>query len=102
MTVTSSPTASTNAGSSELRPIDLLRPNPLNPRGELDPAGLDELADSMRAQGVLQPLLVTPGGLVLGMEGAEEHALPPGATRHPYKLGGAKRAIIEFRSEYRE
>jgi ParB family chromosome partitioning protein len=65
MTGTSSPTASTKAGSSELRPIDLLRPNPLNPRGELVPAGLDELADSMRAQGVLQPLLVTPGGLVV-------------------------------------
>jgi len=41
--------------------------------------------------------LVTPGGLVLGMEGAEEHALPPGATRHPYALGGAKRAIITYR-----
>jgi 16S rRNA (guanine527-N7)-methyltransferase len=41
--------------------------------------------------------LVTRGGLVLGMEGAEEHALPPGATRHPYALGGAKRAIITYR-----
>jgi len=51
--------------STEFRPIDALRPNPLNPRGELHPAGLDELADSIRAQGVLQPLLVTPGGEVV-------------------------------------
>jgi ParB family chromosome partitioning protein len=51
--------------STEIRPIDALRPNPLNPRGELHPAGLEELADSIRAQGVLQPLLVTPGGVVV-------------------------------------
>ena len=41
--------------------------------------------------------LVTPGGLVLGIKGAKTHALPPGATRHPYALGGAKRAIITYR-----
>src|SRR5215831_16678747 len=65
MTTTSSPTAIMVTGSAEVRPILSLRPNPLNPRGELDPAGLDELADSIRAQGVLQPLLVTPGGVVV-------------------------------------
>ena len=41
--------------------------------------------------------LVVPGGVVLGMEGAEEHALPPGATRHPYRLGRAARAIVVWR-----
>lgn len=30
--------------------------------------------------------LVRPGGVVLGMEGAEQHPLPPGARRHPYTL----------------
>jgi ParB family chromosome partitioning protein len=65
MTTTSSPPATTVSGSAEVRPILSLRPNPLNPRGELDPAGLDDLADSIRAQGVLQPLLVTPGGVVV-------------------------------------
>lgn len=49
----------------DTRPVESLRPNPLNPRGELDPAGLQELADSIRAQGVLQPLLVTPDNLVV-------------------------------------
>src|SRR5207302_2048419 len=53
------------ASSTETRPVNDLRPNPLNPRGELHAAGLDELADSIRAQGVLQPLLVTPGGVVV-------------------------------------
>jgi ParB family chromosome partitioning protein len=47
------------------RPIAELRPNPLNPRGDVDDSGLEELAESIRAQGVLQPLLVTPGGVVV-------------------------------------
>jgi 16S rRNA (guanine527-N7)-methyltransferase len=38
--------------------------------------------------------LVKPGGTVLAMEGAEEHPLPPGATRRPYRLGNAQRAIV--------
>src|SRR6266851_2252222 len=46
-----------------------LRPSPLNPRGELDPAGIDELAASIAAHaaqgGILQPLLVTPNGTVV-------------------------------------
>ncbi len=46
-------------------PIARLRPNPLNPRTELQTAGLEELAGSIRAQGVLQPLLVTPQGVVV-------------------------------------
>lgn len=49
----------------ELRAVHALHPNPLNPRGELDPSGLNELADSIRAQGILQPLLVTPDGIVV-------------------------------------
>ncbi len=38
--------------------------------------------------------LVRTGGLVLGMEGADEIALPPGAVRHRYELGDRTRAII--------
>src|SRR5437879_6464736 len=50
-------------------PAAKLRPSPLNPRGELDPAGIDELAASIAAHaaqgGILQPLLVTPYGTVV-------------------------------------
>src|SRR5579859_6911917 len=53
------------APSTETRRVDALRPNPLNPRAESHSAGLDELADSIRAQGVLQPLLVTSAGVVV-------------------------------------
>jgi 16S rRNA (guanine527-N7)-methyltransferase len=38
--------------------------------------------------------LVRSGGLVVGMEGSEQHDLPTGAARHPYTLGDRTRAII--------
>jgi ParB family chromosome partitioning protein len=41
-------------------PVDAIRPNPRQPRHLIDPGGLKDLADSIRAHGVLQPLLVKP------------------------------------------
>lgn len=42
--------------------------------------------------------LVRPGGTVLGMEAAEQFELPAAASRHPYSLGSAKRAVIVLRT----
>ena len=56
---------SNSEAATQTRSIASLRPNPLNPRAEIEGAGLEELAESIRAQGVLQPLLVTPGGVVV-------------------------------------
>lgn len=44
--------------------IDLLQPNPLQPRGLISPESLSELADSIRTHGVLEPLVIakTPAG----------------------------------------
>lgn len=39
-------------------PLDRIRPNPYQPRGEMNLDQLQELADSIRAHGVLQPLVV--------------------------------------------
>jgi ParB family chromosome partitioning protein len=47
------------AGAQEM-PIELLRRNPDQPRRQFDQADLDELADSIREKGVLQPILVRP------------------------------------------
>ncbi|MCS6987676.1 MAG: ParB/RepB/Spo0J family partition protein [Sphingomonadaceae bacterium] len=41
-------------------PIDLIEPNPAQPRRRFDEAALAELAASIRAQGILQPLLLRP------------------------------------------
>ena len=38
--------------------LDRIRPNPLQPRRVFDPAGLQELAESIRQHGILQPLTV--------------------------------------------
>jgi ParB family chromosome partitioning protein len=43
-------------------PIDRLQPNRLQPRSVFDDEGLEELAASIREQGVVQPLVVTPAG----------------------------------------
>ena len=40
--------------------VQSLEPNPHQPRGPVDPASLEELAASIRAHGILQPLLVRP------------------------------------------
>ena len=44
--------------------IDLLQPNPLQPRGLIAPESLAELADSIKTHGILEPLVVakTPAG----------------------------------------
>lgn len=37
---------------------------------------------------------VKPSGIVLGFEAVPRDDLPPTATRHPYELGGKRRAIV--------
>ena len=45
-----------------LMPITALHPNPNQPRRHFDDAALRELADSIKSQGIIQPLLVRPQG----------------------------------------
>lgn len=54
------PGASPGATGEGLRnlPIEMLEPGPFQPRGPMDQAPLQELADSIREHGVLQPILV--------------------------------------------
>ena len=41
-------------------PVGSLQPGKYQPRTQMDPASLDELAASIRAQGLMQPILVRP------------------------------------------
>ena len=43
-------------------PLDLIRPGRYQPRSVFDEEKLAELADSIRAQGVVQPVVVRPVG----------------------------------------
>jgi ParB family chromosome partitioning protein len=51
--------AQAEAGGVRLLALDLLLPNPHQPRTTFDPAALDELAASIGAHGIIQPLVVT-------------------------------------------
>ncbi len=47
-------------GSARQLPIEALAPSPDQPRKRFDPQLLDELAASIRVQGIIQPIVVTP------------------------------------------
>jgi ParB family chromosome partitioning protein len=57
-------------------PIEMLEPGPFQPRGPMEPAPLQELADSIREHGVLQPILVRP---------------KPGGDGQSYEIVGGER-----------
>jgi ParB family chromosome partitioning protein len=53
------PTQGNRAGAQTLA-VEMLEPSHFQPRGDIDPASLAELTDSIRTRGILQPLLVRP------------------------------------------
>ncbi len=52
--------AATRARTPQKLPIEFLRPNPRNPRKSFGEEGLEELAESIKDQGMIQPLLARP------------------------------------------
>ena len=60
----SAASAEASAGRGGVREIEIarIRPNPNQPRVQFDEEALDELADSIRERGVLQPILLRPEG----------------------------------------
>jgi ParB family chromosome partitioning protein len=58
------PDAEAQSSRGGVREIDIanIRPNPNQPRVQFDEAALDELAESIRQRGVLQPILLKPDG----------------------------------------
>ncbi|MDT8384442.1 MAG: ParB/RepB/Spo0J family partition protein, partial [Gammaproteobacteria bacterium] len=59
-----SATEAADVGGTELRevPVDLLQPGKYQPRTDMHPESLEELANSIRAQGVVQPIVIRPIG----------------------------------------
>ena len=55
--------AAARPGWAHMLPIELLHPNPDQPRKVFSEAELDELTVSIREKGVIQPLLVRPSGI---------------------------------------
>ena len=67
-------------------PIEMLEPGPFQPRGPMEPAPLQELADSIREHGVLQPILVRP------KPGGDGRPLPDHRRRAPLARRPARAA----------
>jgi Lrp/AsnC family transcriptional regulator for asnA, asnC and gidA len=62
--------------------VDKIKPNPYQPRREFDPNRLNDLADSIRMYGVLQPLVVTRKEIIKDDGGlATEYELIAGERR---------------------
>ncbi len=63
--------------------LDSIRPNPRQPRQEFDQQALEDLAGSIKEQGVLQPIMVRP------VPGSQEYELVAGERRlRASKLAG--------------
>ena len=56
------PPRSAEPGPRRSIPVEFLKPNPNQPRRQFDPAAIEDLAHSIRARGMLQPILVRPLG----------------------------------------
>jgi ParB family transcriptional regulator, chromosome partitioning protein len=56
------PESATDAPAPELRdvPVELIRPNPDQPRSRIDERAIGDLAESVAAAGIVQPLIVCP------------------------------------------
>ncbi|MBX9698708.1 MAG: ParB/RepB/Spo0J family partition protein [Acetobacteraceae bacterium] len=52
--------AATSDGAQRSLPIEAIEPGPFQPRNAMDPGALQELSDSIRTHGLLQPILVRP------------------------------------------
>ncbi|MFH1686289.1 MAG: ParB/RepB/Spo0J family partition protein [bacterium] len=50
------------SGRTRMVPLDRLQPNPMQPRRDFDQAALEELAASLRRDGLMQPLVVRQNG----------------------------------------
>ncbi len=55
----SGPSGADRSGSPRELPIEAIEPNPEQPRKHFDPTRLQELAESIKTQGIIQPIVVT-------------------------------------------
>ena len=63
--------------------VGSLQPGKYQPRTQMDSASLEELAASIRAQGLMQPILVRPLGDTLGEESFRNHRWRTALARRP-------------------
>lgn len=72
------PALNDDASAQKTLAVDLMQPGKYQPRQTMDEGALEELANSIRAQGVMQPLLVRPIG---ARQGGERYEIIAGERR---------------------
>jgi ParB family chromosome partitioning protein len=73
-------------------PLSVIAPNPNQPRTSIDDAQIDELADSVRKVGILQPIIVRPHGEEYQIVAGERRwraARAAGLEKVPVRVMGA-------------
>jgi ParB family chromosome partitioning protein len=82
-------------------PVDKISPNPDQPRAQIDPASIVELSESIRRDGVLQPIIVQPRGAGYELVAGERRlraAVMAGMVNIPAKIlteiDDQKRAVL--------
>ncbi|MBW6514165.1 MAG: ParB/RepB/Spo0J family partition protein [Candidatus Syntrophosphaera sp.] len=73
-------------------PIDRIKTNPYQPRRNFDPASLAELAESIKANGIIQPLIVTK------TEGSDYELIAGERRLQAAKLAGLEQVPVVIRS----
>ena len=98
------PVASAESGHPTELDLDLLEPNQEQPRTEMDDARLDELAQSIKSSGIIQPILVRrrPGGTyeIVAGERRWRAAQRAGLMRVPVRLSGPVSASTTRQSSW--
>src|SRR2546422_11018210 len=81
--------------------ISDIRPNPYQPRQDVDQAALEELKSSIQQAGLLQPVVVRPRPRAEG-EGGGGHELIPGGPRFRacQALGWGGTPAVQTRGEH--
>lgn len=91
------PPSTSNAAQQTLQ-ISALRAGRYQPRQAMDPESLQELADSIRAQGIMQPLLVRPIGVSGRPAGGTDYEIIAGERRfRAAQLAGLKEVPVIVR-----
>lgn len=75
--------------------LGLIDPNPLQPRRHMDEAALEELAASVQAHGILQPLVVSHWPAGTSLPASEPSSLPDGDVQ-PLDSAGPSGALPRY------
>ena len=79
-------------------PIELIYPNPNQPRKDFDPVALGELAASIKEYGIMEPIVVTPRGdlyMIVGGERRFRASLIAGLSEVPVHIKDIDDALVE-------